>query len=125
MSLRIVDQQMMLQRPPEMMADRVREIRQMATNPNMNAEVARETLNDNTRVKHLSETEKSSIRPDEDGHKKQEYEGRRESGAKKEEELPPDKKELLMKQASARLINLPVERGRYARREEHSIDIQV
>jgi len=119
--MRLVDTQMMLQRPAELTAGRAREMQQTATNVNLGPEVEKDTQQEKARVQNTSASEQSRLRPDEDGGNSQGYE--QEKGSR--EEAPDEETEFLLQQASARLTNLPVDKGKYARRQEHSIDIRV
>ena len=121
MAMRLVDNQMMLQRPPELTPSRAREIQQMATNINMGPEIDKDTQEESARVHKMSESEHAGLRPDKDGGGGQGFD----QGQPPPEEAPDEEKELLNRQASARLTNLPVDKGKYARREDHSIDIRV
>jgi len=97
-------------------------MQQTATNVNLGPEVEKDTQQEKARVQNTSASEQSRLRPDEDGGNNEGYE--REQG-NREDNAPDEETELLRQQASARLTNLPVDKGKYARRQEHSIDIRV
>lgn len=118
MSLRVVDNQMMLQRPPELTTDRVRDIQRTGLNVNMAFETALDAQKELTTVQHSTETDK--MQADKDGHNSQQTQEEEEK--KKEEE----KKQAGLKQyANHRLLDLPVTNRKFAMPEKHNLDIEV
>jgi len=120
--MRLIDNQMMLQRPAELAAGRARENQLAATNINMAAEVEKDTQKEKARVQNMNSSEHAGLRPDKDGGDGKGYHGQEHRRRETPEE---EEANLLNRQASARLTDLPVDKGKYAYREDHSIDVQI
>lgn len=120
MAIRPVENQMMLSRPPEAVNEKMRDIKQQGLNAGvMKYEEDVNTEQEMSRPQAAQEVENSRIHEDEHrGHEQQEKEEKTEK-----EKAEEEKKKTLEQMASDRILGLPVERGKYAQRAEHKIDI--
>lgn len=126
MAIRI-DNQMSMLKTQDMTADRVRDTRTQALNPAV-MEHEENKLRDEElhRTQAVSETEDARV---EENKRQREQESKRKGREREqpEEPQPPppdDETERLQREAAARFLRLPVDKGKFARPEEHRIDVQ-
>jgi len=125
--LKIVDTQMMLQRPGELAGDRAREIQRAGMNVNMANEVAKAAQEDKTRVQEMDHAEASRLHTEEDGRGNGSQEGQ-EGRPRPRKQASRAAKDALAQHASRKLLDLPVapaDKGKFVKTEQPSIDILV
>jgi sRNA-binding protein len=111
---------MMLSRPPEAVNDRAKDMRQQGLNAGvMKTEEEVTSQQELARPQALQEAENNRIHDEE----KRNAAGREEREKTEEEKEKEEELKTLGQLASERILGLPVERGKYARKEEHRIDI--
>lgn len=125
MALRVSETQMSMAKPAEMATDKAREIKNQAVNPAiMEHEETVESEREMNRTQAMERTEHNRVNADGRNPGGQgetpEFTAREET-----DETPKSELEQLKLSAAERLLSLPVDIGKYARREEHRIDISL
>ena len=120
MAIRGIDNQILITKAQEVSADRARVQQQNSQQQGqLTQRLQSEAARAEERPPEVTETEDGRIGPEDRRSKP----GEEQAGQEKKEEETRREEELSA--AAQKLLNLPVERGRYARREEHQIDIVV
>lgn len=123
MAIRI-DNQMSMLKTQDMTADKVKDTRAQALNPAM-MEHEEDKLRDAEmhRTQSIEEAEYARV---EENKRQGESGGRKHKHQEQEDDsAPPDDETLrLQREAANRFLLLPVDKGKFARPEEHRIDVQ-
>ncbi len=123
MALHIIETQMMLSRPVEATSEKAHALAKQAMNPDALRHDEQQQVEKQLNSPQAAETvEEGKVREE---HGRQEGGQNEKSEQQQEEEAAKDELEQLKKQATEKLLNLPVERGRYAKRDEHRVDITL
>ena len=122
MALRIVDAQMMIAKPAELAGSQAHAQRHGGVNLNMAREVDSDTQKDMNRTQAALPADGARVNPDADGGGGGGYYGQA-PDQPQQEEIPGqlELKDIIAK----KMLSLPVDKGKYAKGEEHKIDILV
>lgn len=123
MAFRIVENQMMLTRPMEATSEKAYALSRQAVNHMaMRHEEEREVERELNSPQAAESVEDARVH---DKHERESGRGSDGAEAGSETAEEPDEMECLKRRAGEKLLSLPVDRGRYARREERHVDITL
>ena len=123
--MKIVDVQMALQRPPELAADKAREMQRSGLNLTMANEIDKFTQEDKARIHRTNQSESGKLHLHEDGKNRGGEEEKEEKDKKNQSESGKSEGSVSARQyASARILNLTVDNEKIPKDDRPKFDIK-